>query len=109
MRRYMPVAVTALCIGCSSTVAVNGKIEDLSETFSGWATNYKDNLGYIQIASDKGTICAGNFVRTTSRTAEGVFDCSDGRSGAFRFVSTESRAAGHSLLSGHNFVFMLGY
>lgn len=47
-----------------------------------------DGSGDLQIVSSNGTTCSGNFVYITLRNGEGVFNCSDSRSGPFSFVST---------------------
>lgn len=77
--------------GCSMTLPVRGQVQNSTETFSGTATGYMDGGGSLNIVSSKGAVCTGNFVYTTSRQGQGVFNCDDGRSGPFQFVSTGSR------------------
>lgn len=94
--------------GCSMTLAVQGQVQNTAETFTGSATGYMDRSGNLQIQSNNAASCTGNFVYATSREGEGVFTCSDGRSGPFHFVSTGSRGTGYGALGGQNFTFTFG-
>lgn len=94
--------------GCSMTLPVRGLIQDGDERFTGTATGYMGGSGNLKVASTKGATCAGDFVYVTSRTGEGVFECSDGRSGPFRFVSTGSRGNGQGTLGRQTFTFTFG-
>ncbi len=107
MLRCLILVVTLLC-GCSLTLPVSGLVEGTSETFSGKATGYADGAGTLEIASNTGVTCNGNFVYVRQREGEGVFRCSDGRLGPFRFVSTGSRGTGHGDLGGKRFTFTFG-
>lgn len=90
------------------TLPVKGKVQSSNERFSGTATGYMDGGGDLKIVSSKGTVCTGNFVYVTNRNGEGVFDCNDGRSGPFKFVSTGSRGTGHGSLGKEKFTFTFG-
>jgi hypothetical protein len=90
------------------TLQVTGQVQNSDETFSGTATGYMDGGGNLEIVSSRGAVCKGNFVYVTNRNGEGVFDCSDGRSGPFKFVSTGTRGTGHGTLGGENFTFTFG-
>jgi len=81
---------------------------DGTETFTGEATGYMDGGGNLKIASNKGRTCQGNFVYVTSRNGEGVFTCSDGKSGPFKFVSTGTRGTGTGAIGGEPFIFTFG-
>src|SRR3546814_18324623 len=88
---------------CSMTLPVSGLVQNSDETFSGTATGYADGGGDLKVVSNKGAVCEGSFVYVTYREGEGVFSCSDGRSGPFQFVSTGRRGTGYGNLSGENF------
>lgn len=90
------------------TLPVRGQFSDGQETFSGSATGYMDGGGDLTVISDRGTTCRGTFVYVTSRNGEGTFQCSDGRSGPFHFVSTGTRGTGTGQLGGRPFTFTFG-
>ena len=94
--------------GCSLTLPVTGQLADGKETFSGSATGYANGVGELMIVSSKGTMCTGNFVYVTQQTGEGVFTCSDGRSGPFKFVSTGTSGTGTGVLAGETLTFTFG-
>jgi len=94
--------------GCSVTATVAGQVQNSSETFSGTVTGYMDRSGVVQITSSKGTTCSGDYVFVTERTGQGVFHCSDGRSGPFDFVSTGRHGTGQGTLGTQNFTFTFG-
>jgi hypothetical protein len=94
--------------GCSVTLPVRGLVQNADETFSGTATGYWDGAGNLKIVSSKGAVCDGAFVYVNGRQGEGVFKCSDGRSGPFTFVSAGKRGTGHGSLGGQNFTFTFG-
>lgn len=111
MRVVQVVSVFSAVVGlsaCSLTLPVRGLVQDSDERFSGTATGYMDGSGNLKIVSTKGATCQGDFVYVTSRTGEGVFECSDGRSGPFRFVSTGKRGTGQGTLSKQTFTFTFG-
>ena len=94
--------------GCSLTLPVQGVIDGGGETISGKATGYANGGGTIEIATSAGTTCSGNFVYVRPREGEGVFNCSDGRSGPFRFVSTGTSGTGTGDFGGKRFTFTFG-
>ena len=94
--------------GCSLTLPVRGQMETTSETFEGTATGYMDGSGNLNVQTKDGLTCTGNFVYVTNRNGEGVFNCEDGRSGPFTFVSTGSRGTGKGTLNGVTFTFTFG-
>jgi hypothetical protein len=102
------VLVALLVAGCSITLPVRGTTANGDETFTGTATGYIDHSGTLQISSSKGTSCAGDFVYINSRQGQGVFTCTDGRSGPFDFVSTGTHGAGTGRLGDKLFTFTFG-
>ena len=94
--------------GCSMTRSVKGQVQNSAETFTGTATAYIDGGGTLKMVSSKGAVCEGSFVYITSRQAKGVFNCDDGRSGPFEFVSTGYRGTGFGDLGGERFTFTFG-
>ncbi|MBC2835192.1 hypothetical protein [Paragemmobacter straminiformis] len=103
-------AITSVCFiaGCSMTLPVAGQMESGTESFSGTATGYMDGGGNLSLVSNKGRTCTGNFVYVTGRNGEGVFTCSDGSSGPFKFVSTGTRGTGTGTIGGAPFTFTFG-
>jgi hypothetical protein len=96
------------CAACSLTLPVRGQLQNSSETFSGTATGHLSGGGNLQIVSSKGAVCKGNFVYVNGRQGEGVFNCDDGRSGPFSFVSTGTAGTGHGTLNQEKFIFTFG-
>jgi len=90
------------------TLPVKGLVQDTNEKFVGSATGYMDGSGNLKVSSNMGTTCTGDFVYVTGRTGEGVFECTDGRSGPFRFVSTGARGNGQGTLGKQTFTFTFG-
>jgi hypothetical protein len=93
---------------CSMTLPVRGQVQNSAETFTGTATGHLNGGGNLQIVSSKGAVCDGNFVYVTHRQGEGVFNCDDGRSGPFAFVSTGTSGTGHGTLDNQRFIFTFG-
>jgi hypothetical protein len=67
-----------------------------------------DGAGELAITLDGGVRCSGRFVYVNGREGSGVFNCADGRTGPFTFVSTGSRGTGSGRLNGVEFVFTFG-
>jgi hypothetical protein len=93
---------------CSMTLPVQGSIEDGSETFSGSATGYMDGGGNLALTSNKGLTCTGTFVYVTRRNGAGTFNCSNGQSGPFEFVSTGARGTGTGRIGTRPLTFTFG-
>lgn len=108
MRTLLAIALCCALAACSKTLPVHGQVQNSAETFTGSATGYMDGSGTLQIRSSKGTVCNGDFVYVTKRYGEGVFTCTDGRSGPFSFTSTGNRGTGTGTLGGQNFTFTFG-
>lgn len=90
------------------TLPVQGVVTGGTETITGTATGYMNGGGTLTIVTSKGTTCKGNFVYVTKRNGEGVFQCDDGRSGPFRFVSTGASGTGYGDFNGQRFTFTFG-
>jgi hypothetical protein len=90
------------------TLPVRGQVQNSAETFTGTATGHLNGGGNLQMVSSKGAVCNGNFVYVTHRQGEGVFNCDDGRSGPFAFVSTGTSGTGHGTLDNQKFIFTFG-
>jgi hypothetical protein len=96
------------CTSCSMTLPVRDQVQNSAETFSGTATGHLNGGGNLQMVSSKGSACKGNFVYVTHRQGEGVFNCDDGRSGPFTFVSTGTEGTGYGTLGNERFTFTFG-
>lgn len=108
MKPSPAVALLSLCLaGCSLTLPVSGLVEGTGEAFAGTATGYSDGGGTMEIASPK-TTCKGLFVYKTRREGEGTFECADGRTGPFKFLSTGARGTGTGDFGGRRFTFTFG-
>ncbi|MBN9091259.1 MAG: trypsin-like peptidase domain-containing protein [Reyranella sp.] len=80
------VLVAGLAVaGCSVTVDVVGLVG--SETFRGKSTGYGDGTGYMEMQSDAGTKCVGDFAFHGSRNGTAILSCNDGRQAALQFRS----------------------
>ena len=104
--RFVAFLPLLLC-GCSLTLPVQGSVQGSDETFVGSATGQLDGAGTLEIQSAK-TSCKGLFVYVTRREGKGTFNCADGRTGPFEFVSTGSRGTGSGDLGGKKFTFTFG-
>lgn len=99
--------VATLLAACSMTLPVNGLV-DGGETMTGTATGQMNGGGTLQITTSKGASCSGNFVYVNKRQGSGVFNCSDGRSGPFDFVSTGTSGTGTGMFGQQRFTFTFG-
>jgi hypothetical protein len=106
-RLALGFAVCALA-ACSLTLPVRGALEDSGEKFTGSATGDMDGAGNLTIAFTSGRTCTGAFVYVTHRQGEGTFECSDGATGPFSFVSTGLRGTGSGTIRGQRFTFVFG-
>jgi len=97
MRAALIAAVLSLA-ACSVTGRVQGSVQNSDETFTGSVTGYLSRDGTLTVSSNKGAVCDGVWTFTAARIGEGVFKCSDGRTGPFRFVSTGARGSGSGSL-----------
>jgi S1-C subfamily serine protease len=86
IRASWGVLVAGLAVaGCSVTVDVVGLVG--SETFRGKSTGYGDGTGYMEMQSDAGTKCVGDFAFHGSRNGTAILSCNDGRQAALQFHS----------------------
>jgi len=109
MRYAIAMVVLAMTLsGCSVTRPVQGAMEDGQETFTGTATGYTDGSGNLQVTSNRGLACSGTFVLVTARNGSGTFNCNNGQSGPFDFVTTGSRGTGNGRIGQRRFTFTFG-
>lgn len=109
MKRLMVIAASATMLaGCSMTLPVQGVTESGDETFTGSATGYADGAGKLELRSNHGLVCTGTFVYVTERTGSGTFNCSNGQSGPFNFVSSGTRGTGTGRIGNKPFTFTFG-
>lgn len=109
MNKVLGVSLVAVMLsGCAMTLPLKGQTEAGDETFSGKATGYADGGGTLELTSNKGLKCSGDFVYVTRRNGEGTFTCSNGQSGAFSFVSTGVRGTGTGSIGARRFTFTFG-
>lgn len=110
MHRWsIPIALATLMLaGCSETLPVQGILASSGDRFTGTATGYMDGSGYLKIAFVSGRTCSGEFVYVNARQGEGTFECSDGATGPFSFVSTGQHGTGTGTLGGQLFTFTFG-
>jgi hypothetical protein len=105
---FTVTCVAILVSACSPTLPVQGSMHNSAETITGSTTETMGGLTELRIVSSKGPVCKGGFNYVTSREGDGVFTCSDGRTGSFHFVSTGRHGAGYGSLEGQNFTFRFG-
>ena len=108
MKAGCAVLLVLVTGACSMTLPVQGSIEDGSESFTGSATGYMDGGGTLTISSNKGMSCSGTFVYVTHRDGKGTFNCNNGQSGPFEFVSTGTRGTGTGRIGNRPFTFTFG-
>jgi hypothetical protein len=106
--RLLLLLTALLFSACSMTVPVKGRFESGAVTFTGEATGYMDGSGVIKLTATNGLTVEGSFVYVNSREGEGTFTASDGRSGAFSFVSTGRRGTGTGSLGEDRVTFTFG-
>ena len=103
------MAAMLILTGCAMTLPAKGIVQDSDEVLSGTATGYLDGAGTLNVTSNKGTHCIGNFVYVNSRQGDGTIQCDDGRTGSFRFSSTGRKGTGVGELSGKKVTFTFGF
>jgi hypothetical protein len=109
MKMLVCGSAALLLSACSMTAPVEGRVQQSSEIFKGQVTGYLDHTGVLSLLLNTGVACTGKYVFISSRDGEGVFDCADGRSGAFHFASTGSRGIGAGKIDDKTFTFAFGY
>ena len=106
--RYAIVILALALAGCSVTLPVKGTMEEGDEIFTGTSTGYGDGGGTLQIVSNRGLSCTGTFVFVTQRSGSGTFNCNNGMSGPFDFVSSGGRGTGTGRIGQRRFTFTFG-
>ena len=109
-----PGAAIAIALGalaltaCTAQHRVEGFVEGGREVFSGAALRDIDGAGILNVTSNLGVQCVGNYVFVQPGKGGGTFRCSDGRTGPFEFVSTGFRGTGIGSLGSKRFTFTFG-
>ena len=81
----LALAGAMMVAGCSLTVDVVGLVG--GETFKGKSTGYGDGRGHMELQSDAGTRCMGEFAFHGSGGGAAILSCSDGRQASIQFTS----------------------
>ena len=103
MKHSVILALLAVLGGCAGTVS--GSVQGTGETFTGTVVAGMRHDGTVTITSNRGVTCEGTYLFAEERKGEGVFQCSDGRSGPFTFVSNGLSGLGSGNLDGRSFTF----
>ena len=103
MRKCGAIIAALLMAGCAGTVT--GKVQGTGESFTGTAVADGKHGGTVSLRSNTGVTCQGDYLFSEKRKGEGVFNCTDGRSGPFSFVSNGFQGLGHGTLDGQGFTF----
>jgi hypothetical protein len=107
--KAIPTLLAALLLAaCEHPISLQGSMEDGSETFTGTATRYVDGGATIAITGNKGLSCTGLLVYQSKRGGRGTFNCSNGQSGPFEFVSTGTAGSGTGHIGSRPFTFIFG-
>lgn len=103
------VAASGLATACTTlTLPLQAEVQGSGEHLKGSATGHMDGAGELNLASDLGAQCHGQFVYVTPREGRGTLSCTDGRTGSFTFASTGSRGTGSGELEKAPFTFTFG-
>lgn len=86
----LALAGAMMIAGCSLTADVVGLVG--SETFKGKSTGYGDGRGHMELQSDAGTRCMGDFAFYGARGGSAILSCSDGRQASVQFTSLRTGA-----------------
>lgn len=109
MKKILLIACVCLSAsGCSLTLPVTGQVLNSKETFTGSATGFLDGAGTLEIVSNRGVKCSGQFVYITPRQGQGTATCTDGRAGSFRFASTGTKGTGEGDFGTGKVIFTFG-
>lgn len=109
MHKILIATISSLaCAGCSLTLPVKGQVLNSTETFTGSATGYTDGAGTLEIVSNRGVKCSGEFIYITPRNGQGTAKCTDGRAGSFRFASTGTKGTGEGDFGTGKVIFTFG-
>lgn len=98
MYRIAPILILLGLAGCTVNLRVQGQVEGGAEVFTGTILAQLDSGGTIQITSNRGASCSGQYVTLSSREGRGTLTCSDGRTGAFTFVTVRTSGTGEGRL-----------
>ena len=111
-------AAVVLVAGCSigaTTLPVKGQTASGKQTFTGKFTAAGHSIGVgsgngdLELVSNDGLKCSGKFVYWNEMSGgEGVFVCSDGRSGPFNFASDRTTGVGTGKIGNEQMTFTFG-
>lgn len=93
---------------CAVTLNVRGQVDRSTETFTGTILANIDRDGTIEVVSNRGVRCRGQYVVVTRREGSGTLTCDDGRSGPFQFAAVGTRGTGSGRLGGDTMTFTFG-
>lgn len=99
------LAVALAVSACSVTLNVRGQVDRSAETFTGTIIANLDRDGTMQVVSNRGVRCSGQYVVVTRREGAGTLTCDDGRSGPFQFAAVGTRGTGSGRLGGETMTF----
>ena len=109
MKKISIAIIATLALGgCAITVPTSGSIQGTDETFKGVTTGYMSGSGTLDVISNKGANCTGNFVYVNGRQGDGILKCDDGRTGTFQFSSAGTHGIGVGEIAGKKFTFTFG-
>lgn len=107
-RAAIMAGVAVALSGCAVTLNVRGQVDRSAETFTGTIVANIDSDGTIQVVSNRGVRCSGQYVVVTRREGTGTLTCDDGRSGPFQFAAVGTRGTGSGRLGGETMTFTFG-
>lgn len=118
--KIRPLVTAVLCCcaltACSKTFPVSGTMSRSGEQFLGTATSQMVGKSSLNITTDKGVKCTGQYDApvvsgpTEGATADGTFQCDDGRTGTFTFSGDTISGEGFGKMSnGDKFTFSYGH
>lgn len=110
------LVIFSLCLtACSKTFPVSGNIPRTKEKFLGTATSQMVGKSAINITTDDGVKCSGEYIAPLvsspdeGATGDGKFLCSDGRTGTFTFTGDTVSGEGFGNMdNGDKFDFTYG-
>jgi hypothetical protein len=105
-----PIAAFGMALalgGCSMTLPADRQAASGNEIFIGHVTGSMDAGGTLTLSSNRGLKCTGTIIYGTDFNRSGDFNCTNGQSGSFGFVSTDNRGTGIGRIGNKTFAFTL--
>src|SRR6266851_5180759 len=91
--RWSVLVAGFVLAGCSATADVYGIVGNETEMFKGTTTGYYNGTGTMEMQSDAGTKCIGDWVANSShRGGAGILSCNDGRQAQIQYTTTKAGA-----------------